>query len=221
MRFLIIDDDLKSSLLLKCFLEEEAFAVDHATDTNRGVYLTRINDYDLVIINQTKPGGFGIKLCGELRATGRSVAIIGVLSIVDLEHRLEFFFAGADDCLIRPFNLRELLARIRAVLRRGSAFQTDLLTAGRIILNCQTQRVRVKRRLISLSKKEFSLLELLMRNKGAIVSRSVILEHVWDMKTDPFSNSLEAHIFSLRKKLGIEGRTAIRNIQGRGYLIED
>jgi DNA-binding response OmpR family regulator len=221
MRLLIIDDDLKSSLRLKRFLEEEAFAVDHATDTNRGIYLTRINDYDLIIVNQNGPGEFGIKLCSELRSRHQAVPIVALLLNPDLEHRLGFFMAGADDCLTHPFHLRELLARIRAVLRRGSLLQADLLNASGIVLNCRTQIIINGKRKVSLSKTEFAVLELLMRNKGTIVSRSVIIEHVWDMKKDPLSNSLDAHICSLRKKLGSKGKTTIRNIQGRGYLIDD
>jgi two-component system OmpR family response regulator len=221
MRFLIIDDDLKSSLVLKRFLEEEAFAVDHATDANRGLFLTRINNYDLVIINQTRPSEFGIQLSGDLRTRGKSIPIIALLRDINPERRIDFLLAGVDDCLTQPFSLRELLARIQAVLRRGSNVKADLLKASGIILNCKTQLVRSHGKQISLSKKEFSLLELLMRHKGALVTRSVILEHVWDMKRDPFSNSLDTHICCLRKKLGPKGKRAIRNIQGRGYLIED
>src|SRR6476660_8078210 len=99
MRFLIIDDDPKSSLRLKRFLEEEAFAVDHATDSNRGLYLAKINDYDLMIINQIQPGEFGHKLCSELRTAGRELPVISLFSSSSLEQRLKLFFAGADDCL--------------------------------------------------------------------------------------------------------------------------
>src|SRR4029079_4783639 len=100
-------------------------------------------------------------------------------------------------------------------------FKAEILTASGIVLNCRTQRVRIGKKPLSLSKKEFALLELLMRNKGEVVSKSVILEHVWDMKANPFSNSLEAHIFTLREKLGRRGRFIIQNVQGRGYFIED
>src|SRR5688572_25630579 len=171
MRFLIVDDDSKSSLRLKRFLEEEAFAVDHATNGTRGLYLANINDYDLLLINQTRSGEFAHKVCSELRAAGRTLAIMGLFSNSSLEQRLKLFFAGADDCLSQPIAFQELLARIRAILRRGSALRADVLTASGIILNCRTQRVRAGGKIVSLSKKEFSLLELLMRNKGGIVSR--------------------------------------------------
>jgi DNA-binding response OmpR family regulator len=143
MRFLIIDDDPKSSLRLKRFLEEEAFAVDHATDSNRGLYLAKINDYDLLIINQTHPGEFGNKLCSELRTGGRELPVISLFSSSNLEQRLKLFFAGADDRLSHPFAFRELLARIHAILRRGAAVRADVLTASGVVLNCHTQRVRV------------------------------------------------------------------------------
>src|SRR5207253_2812324 len=110
MRFLIIDDDLKASLILKRFLEEEAFAVDHATDANRGIYLARIHDYDLFIINQTRPGEFGLKLCADIRTKGRSVGIIALLSNAKLNQKLEFFTVGVDDCLTHPFSFSELVA---------------------------------------------------------------------------------------------------------------
>ena len=221
MRCLILDDDLKSSLRLKRFLEEEAFVVDHATELNRGRYLARVTDYDLLIIHQTVQGDFGHKLCEELRSEGRMVPIICLLASSSLEQRLKHFVAGADDCLTPPFAFRELLARIRAILRRGANFRSEILSGSGITLNCRTQRVRVGKQTVLLSKKEYSLLAILMRNKGAVVARSAILEHVWDLKGDHFSNSLEAHIFSLRKKLGNRGRAAIKNVQGRGYLLEE
>lgn len=221
MRFLIIDDDPKSSLRLKRFLEEEAFVVDHATDANRGLFLAKINEYDFLIINQTGPGEFGEKLCSDLRATDRNLGIIGLLSSGGLQQRLKFFLAGADDCLSQPFAYREIIARIRAILRRGNFIKTEIFTASGIVLNSRTQRARFEKKALLLSKKEFALLELLMRSKGEVVSKSVILEHVWDMNVNPFSTSVEAHIFTLRAKLGKRGRLIIRNVQGRGYFIEE
>jgi DNA-binding response OmpR family regulator len=220
MRFLIVSDASKSYLPLKRFLEEEAFAVDYVSDPSKGAYLAKVNGYDVIIIGHMRDNHDGVRLCFELRESGCELPIVGLAFGRELNDRLEFLSAGADDSFPKPYSFQELLARIRAIIRRGPTLKADILEAAGVILNCHTQEVRSSGRRISLSRKEYALLELLMRNKGGIVSRSVILEHVWDMNHDPFSNTVEAHVFCLRKKLGSRARRAIRNVQGRGYLIE-
>lgn len=220
MRFLIVDDNPKSSLRLKGFLEEEAFAVDHATSGTRGMYLARIKEYNLLIINQTEPGDFVYTVCAELRASGCDIPIICVLPNANLERRLRHFAAGADDCLAHPLSFREILARIRVILRRLHALSPNVLTASGVVLDTRAQCIRVGRKTVALSKKEFLILELLMKHKGTIVTRSVLVEHVWQMRLDASSNSLESHIFSLRRKLGQKGKVTIRSVQGRGYVLD-
>jgi len=221
MRFLLIADGLKNTRSLQSFLEEEAFAVDSTTDPSKGVYYAKINRYDGILIAEDTPHSFGPSLCGQLRRAGLEIPMITLICGKEPVHRLEYLSAGADDCLSKPYSLQELLARIRCVLRRGPTIMPEVLVASGITLNCRTHRVRVGRKLVPLAIKEFALLEVLMRNKGTIVSRSVILEHVWEMHQDPFSNTVEAHVAKLRRKLGRRGREGIKNIQGRGYLIEE
>jgi DNA-binding response OmpR family regulator len=221
MRLLIIDPDKMGSFELKRFLQEEAFAVDCTSNGEKGSYLARVNEYDFVVLEYDPPGRSGAKICDDIRKAGNNVPIIGLISTRELEHRLELFVAGADDCILKPYSFKELFARMRAILRRGAVVKSDHLFAGKILLNCQTQTVRFGRKLLLLSRKEFALLELLLRNKGAVVSRSVMFEHVWNMDIDPTSKTIDAHICSLRQKLGPQGKKVIRNIQGRGYLIDD
>lgn len=220
MRLLIIDHNKTHSLLLKEVLFEENFAIDLAHDGVNGCYLAKTTDYDLILIDPTIPGKSGCTICKEIRGMGKTTPIIGISSATDLESKLELFGAGADDCIVKPYSCRELVARIRANLRRGSVIHPDCLKAGGLVLNRSLQKVTLNSRPIALTPKEFSILELLLLKKGVLISRTEFCEHIWDRDLDPFSHTLESHVHCIRKKLGNDGRDLIRSVPGRGYVIE-
>ncbi len=221
MKILIVEDEKKISSFLKEALETECFAVDVADDGERGAYLALVNEYDLVILDNVLPKKAGIEVLREVRAAGRTMPIL-VLSVKnDTVRKVDLLNAGADDYLTKPFALSELLARIRALLRRPAELKADLLQVSDLVLDTQACVASRGGRGVYLTRKEFMLLEYLMRHEGNVLSRGMILEHVWDMSVDIFSNTIESHILSLRNKLDDRGRDRlIQTVPGRGYKIE-
>lgn len=222
MRILIVEDDKKIAESLKKSLEAECFVVDTAYDGDKGLYMARTNEYDLIILDNMLPGKTGLELCRELRTEGHVTPILGLSVKSEVKNKVNFLDAGADDYLTKPFSFNELLARIRALLRRPTTLQADILRAGDIVLDCRKNIVMKKNQEVYLTRKEFMLLEYLMKNKGSVLSRGMILEHVWDVNADPFSNTIESHILSLRRKLQQNNgkNKMILTIPGRGYKIE-
>ncbi len=220
MRLLIVEDEKKISDFLRVGLEAESFAVDVADDGERGSYLARVNDYDAIILDNILPKKTGMEVCEEIRKNGFSTPIL-ILSVKsETATKVDLLNAGADDYLIKPFSLQELLARLRALMRRPRQIKGDVLTIGDLILDTKKQSVGRAKREIYLTRKEFSLLEYLMRNPGTVLSRGMMMEHVWDMSADPFSNTIESHILSLRKKINGKGeKKLITTVPGRGYKI--
>lgn len=221
MRILIIEDDADLQLALASALEAAAFAVDKASDGERGSYLARINDYDLVVLDFMMPKKNGDQVCREIRAAGKEMPIL-MLSVRDgADQKATLLNEGVDDYLGKPFSTEELMARIRALLRRPKRIESPVIMLGNITIDGNRQTVYCGSKHVYLTRKEFSLLEYLARNRGLVVSRGMLLEHVWNMDSDPFSNTIEAHIVNLRKKLGPGGRKLIATIPGRGYRIEE
>ncbi len=220
MRCLLIDDDLKHLARLKKFLEEEAFVVDTAYDGQMGSYLCRAHAYDIVLTKYHLPKKTAVQICTETRCKGNAVPILVLCPEDAVTDRIDGFSAGADDCLSIPYSTAELIARVRALLRRGAQLREDVVEIGRMRVNFTTQQIFVSNRLIRTSSKRFAILELLIRNRGRVVPRSTVLEHVWNMDVDPTSNSLETLVWKLRTDLGKVGRELIRTVPGRGYVIE-
>ena len=220
MRCLIVDDDLKHVVHLKKALQDEAFAVDTALDGQAGSYLARVHEYDVILVDHFIPKKTGQQLCLELRHAGKHTPLIALLRKVEVTHRLEMFAAGADDCICKPYVVSELLARIRAILRRGSVLKEQVFQIGALMLNSTTQQVYVERKLILLSPRQYGILELLVRNRGRIITKEMFLERVWNMEADPFSNAIETHLWKLRKRLGRKTQKLIRTVPGRGYVID-
>lgn len=219
MKILIIEDDKKIIDFLKASLEAEYFAVDVAHDGEKGLYLARTNEYDLIILDNNLPKKKGNEVCEMLRQEGKTTPIL-VLSVKTETHdKVELLNLGADDYLSKPFSFQELLARIRALLRRPQQIEGDVLSISDVTMDTKRLKVLHQDKEVLLTRKEFMLLELLMRNRGTVLSRSMILEHVWDINADPFSNTIESHIMSLRQKLDPQ-KKLIQTIPGRGYRID-
>lgn len=221
MRVLVVEDEKDIGHFLKVGLEAELFTVDIAEDGDRGLYLARTNDYDVLILDNILPKKMGIEICRELRILGKNMPII-VLSVKsDTTTKVELLNAGADDYLIKPFSFEELLARVRALMRRPQQLEDEVYEIDDLKLDTKRHTIKRGGKEVYLTRKEFMLLEYLLRNKGIVLSRGMILEHVWDMDTDPFSNTIESHILSLRKKIDSSGkRKLIHTVPGRGYKLE-
>lgn len=219
MRILIIDDNKDIRELLKVGLEAEMFSVDTATDGEEGSYLARTNEYDLVLLDNVMPKKSGPEVCHDIRNAGKSVPIILMSVKSETNEKIRLLNMGADDYVPKPFSFDELLARIRAILRRPEQTISENITAGDITLNSRTHEVTRGKRHIYLTRKEYSLLEILIRNNSGVVSRGTIMEHVWDLDANPFSNSIETHVFNLRKKLEKKNERLIVNVPARGYRI--
>jgi len=222
MRILIVEDEKEIRNFIKSSLEAECFAVDIAPDGERGAYLAETNDYDLITLDNVMPKKSGIEVCREIRNSGKNTPIL-ILSVKsETTTKVDLLNAGADDYLTKPFSVDELLARIRALLRRPKEIEKAVLKIDDLELDTKKHTAKRGGQEIYLTRKEFVFLEYLMKNKGTMLSRSMIMEHVWDMSVDPFSNTIEAHIMSLRKKIDQPGmKKLIYTVQGRGYKIGD
>lgn len=221
MRILVVEDEPEISAFLKTSLEAKCFSVDVAPDGERGSYWARTTDYDLVILDNLLPKASGLEVCRAIRKSGRQLPIL-ILSVQsEPSVKTALLNAGADDYLSKPFSHDELLARVNALLRRPRRIENEVLRADDLALNTSTFEVTRGERQTYLTRKEFMLLNYLLRNKGSVLSRAMLLEHVWDMDTDPFSNTIESHIASLRKKIDTsKKKRLIHTVPGRGYKIE-
>ena len=221
MRALVVDDEQDLREMLAENLRRERFAVDTAGDGTEGSYLARTNEYDVIILDNMLPEKSGISVCSDVRRTGRVVPIIMLSVLTDSWRKVELLNAGADDYLSKPYSFDELMARVRALLRRPKELLGEVLTIDTLSVDTKRQIVSRNETRVHLTRKEFMLLEYLMRHQGAVLSRGMILEHVWDMMSDPFSNTIESHIRGLRKKLHLPGeRPLIHTVSGRGYKID-
>jgi len=217
MKILIIEDDISVRNVLRMGLEELSYAVDEAEDGDRGSYFARVNKYDLILLDNVLPKKMGRQVCQEIREAGIKSPILLLSAKNDVNTKVDLLNLGADDYITKPFSFAELQARIKALVRRPQQIEDVILRGGNVQLNSDTHEVIKSRKKIYLTRKEFSLLELLMKNAGRIVSRAAIMENVWDINADPFSNTVEAHIRNLRQKLRDTNKRLISNIPGRGY----
>jgi DNA-binding response OmpR family regulator len=215
-----VEDDANLIEQLKKNLEAQTFAVDIARNGTDGSYLARVNDYDIIILDDFLPKKNGIEVCQDIRNANKTTPIIIVSETTDIKEKIALLHEGADDHIVKPFSFDELLARIRAILRRPAIKHKPILDIDVVKLDCHNQQVTRGEKQVYLTRKEFALLEYLMRNKGSVVSRGMIMEHVWNDQTDPFSNTIESHILNLRKKIDSKRRRLIHNVPGRGYKID-
>ena len=220
MRILIIEDDVDFAEQIRDNLETQSFAVDVSNNGENGSYLARVNDYDVIILDNLLPKKNGLDVCRDIRGADKNTPIIIISETENIQEKIRLLREGADDHMIKPFPFEELLARILALMRRPIIKHQPILNIDKIKLDCHSQLVTRGQKKVYLTRKEYALLEYLMRNKGSVVSRGMIMEHVWDSDADPFSNTIESHILSLRKKIGSKRKRLIHNVPGRGYKID-
>lgn len=220
MRILLVEDETDVARMLAKGLREQSYAVDTVDDGNVAIYQAQINDYDLIILDVMLPGKNGFEVCSELRRTDLTVPVLMLTARDDVQDRIAGLDSGADDYLIKPFDFHELLARVRALLRRGRALIPEIIEVADLKINTQAHEVRRSAAAIELTAKEYALLEYLVRRTGQVVSRSEIASHVWDENFDPFSNLIEVYIQRLRRKID-DGREPklIRTLRGEGYKL--
>jgi DNA-binding response OmpR family regulator len=222
MRILIVEDDPHLGPSLKKGLEANKYAVDLVADGNEAVSLGLAVPYDLIILDVLLPQLNGFEVCAQLRKHGRTTSILFLTALGHIDQRVKGLDMGADDYLIKPFAFRELEARVRALLRRDSSSKTAELRFMDIVLNTHTQEVRRGGRAISLSSKEYRLLEFLMRHPHHVLSRFTIAEHVWDYDAEHLSNVIEVHMYSLRRKLCEQNEpNVIHTIRNAGYQLRE
>lgn len=220
MRILIVEDDHGTARFLKQGLEEDGHAVDLAVDGHSGAQMGHLNPYDIIVLDLQLPGRNGLQLCSELRRDGVQTPIL-ILTGRDSSHDVvRGLDAGADDYLTKPFAIDVLLARIRALTRRQTHGVTGLLTIADLQMDRLQRVARRGRRPLDLSPREFRLLEYFLLHRGEVVTRTQLLEKVWDMSFDPGTNVVDAHISNLRRKLEAEGETrVIQTVRGAGYAL--
>lgn len=221
MRILIIEQCLSYNYFLKQYLEKEYFVVEHVETEEEGLDLARTNSYDLAILDTNFWEEIESGNCFRtLRIVQPSLPIVILSPSCDSSIKVAYFEAGADDFITKPFCVEELTARVRAILRRPKPIIQDIITVDDLTLHSSTHTVMRGNRVLSLTKKEFMLLELLLRNKGKIIPREKIFEHVWDIHADPFSNTFDTHLVSLRKKIENKSKKRlIHTVTGKGYKI--
>jgi DNA-binding response OmpR family regulator len=224
MRLLLVEDDPDAARVLSKGLKECGYAVDVATDGRAAIGHVDAVDYEAVLLDVMLPRMDGFAACRAMRKSGCAVPILMLTARDAVQARIEGLDCGADDYLVKPFDFGELLARLRALIRRGRRpISPDRLSTGGLVLETQSRRVWVDAREVSLTAKEYALLEYLVRRAGHVVSRSDIAEHVWDEHYDPLSNIVDVYVQRLRRKLDRPGiDSLIRTRRGEGYqLVSD
>ena len=220
MRILVVEDEPTAAAVLAKGLREHAYAVDVANDGDAALEQASINQYDLLIVDVLLPGIDGFEVCRRLRADGASVPVLMLTALGRLDDRVEGLDAGADDYLPKPYHFKELLARVRALLRRGPALASVVLSVRDLVIDTRARRVERAGRTVQLTTKEYSLLEYLAKRHGEVVGRADIAEHVWDEHYEPFSNVVDVYVQRLRRKLDEpQGESVIRTRRGLGYQL--
>ncbi len=220
MRLLVAEDEPRMASLLRRGLREEGYSVDVAASGTDALWLAREVDYDAIVLDVMLPGVDGFEVCRQLRRDDRWAPVIMLTARGDVSDRVRGLDAGADDYLPKPFSLVELCARLRALVRRGSAARPAVLQVGTLRLDPASRRVWRDGTPVTLSATEFSLLELFMRHPGEVLTRSRILEHVWDFAYDAASNVVDQYIGYLRRKIDRPfGHEDLETVRGAGYRL--
>ncbi len=222
MRILLIEDEKKVARFISKGLIEESYAVDVAYDGEEGLYLAEVNDYDLIILDIMLPKKDGFEVLRSLRNKGFTTPVIMLTARDELESKVQGLDLGADDYMTKPFAFSELMARIRAIMRRKQEKADNRLQLGDLVIDAVTRTVTRGNKPVELTNKEYALLEYFIRNPGRVLSRTMIAEHVWDYQFDPMTNVIDVYVNYLRQKIdkGFE-KKLIHTIRGVGYVIRE
>src|SRR5690349_10033710 len=220
MRLLLVEDDTRLSDMLARSLREQGYAVDLSSDGTDAIYQASVNEYDALILDVNLPKQSGLEVSRALRTKRKATPILMLTARDTVNDRVTGLDAGADDYLVKPFELDELYARLRALMRRMPALLPTTLTVDDLVIDTRGQNVARAGRPIPLTTKEYVMLEYLARNAGRVIGRAELCEHVWDANHDPFSNAIEVYINRLRKKVdGGDAVPLIHTRRGAGYLL--
>jgi two-component system copper resistance phosphate regulon response regulator CusR len=220
VRILLVEDESRVAGFIAKGLREQAYAVDIAGDGEQALYQAAVNQYDIVILDVMLPLKDGHTVCRELRASGFRTPILMLTARGAVDDRVEGLDSGADDYLAKPFDFKELLARLRALLRRSAALRPQVLRVADLTLNTASHAAARAGKPVSLTAKEYALLEFLVLNQGRVVGREQIGQHVWDENFDPLSNVIDVYIKRLRAKLDTGfSRRLIHTRRGEGYIL--
>ena len=220
MRILLVEDEARVAGFIARGLREQAYAVDRAADGDEAVYLASVNEYDLIVLDVMMPKKDGYAVCRELRAAGLRAPILMLTARDAVDDRVAGLDAGADDYLVKPFDFKELLARMRALLRRSGPPRPAVAQVADLTLDTASHAVERGGRRVSLTAKEYALLEFLMLHEGRVVGREQIAQHVWDDAFDPLSNVIDVYVKRLRAKVDAGFRPRlIHTRRGEGYIL--
>ncbi|MFN3703366.1 response regulator transcription factor [Thermomonas sp.] len=224
MRILLVEDDAHTAAFISKGLREDGHSVDHASDGKQGLFLATTEPYDALVLDRMLPGLDGMTLLRTLRGAGNPVPVLMLTALGETDHRVEGLRAGADDYLVKPFAYAELSARLEGIVHRSqrSGREPTRLKVGDLELDLLARQARREGRRIELQPREFSLLEYLMRHAGQVVTRTMLLESVWDYHFDPQTNVIDVHISRLRQKID-QGfsRPMLHTVRGAGYRLSE
>ena len=219
MRILLVEDDPQIARFIRKGLTENSYAVDTVTTGEAALYEASVGNYDAIVLDVIIPAPDGLEVSRRLRAEKINVPILMLTARDAVSDRIEGLDSGADDYLVKPFQFAELLARLRALLRRGGPTHATVIRVGGLEIDTRSHRVRLDARSIPLTTKEYALLEYLAREQGRVVNRSELAEHVWDEHFDPISNLIDVHINRLRGKVDNGFPPLIHTRRGAGYML--
>ena len=222
MRLLLVEDEPKVARFIERGMREEHYAIDVASDGDAGLALAMLHDYDLVILDVMLPVRNGFEVLAALRAAQRPFRVLMLTARDSVEDRVRGLDGGADDYLVKPFAFAELLARVRALLRRSAPEEPLSLRVADLALDVRTRKVTRNGRSLTLTPREFGVLEYLMRHRGEVVSRTALTEHVWDQHFDSMTNVVDVTLYHLREKVDREFPTPlIHTVRGVGYMLKE
>lgn len=220
MRILVVEDEKDLAEAIALGLQKQGYAADIALDGEEALTILEVNAYDLIVLDLNLPKVDGVEVCRRVRASGSSIGILMLTARTGLDDRVRGLDQGADDYLVKPFHFPELLARVRAILRREGTPRPTILRVGELVLDPNTIRVHFQGREIQFTTKEFAILQYLAHNAGRIVSQEELLEHVWNDDANQFTQTIKVHINNIRKKLGAAGAgDMITTVKGKGYML--
>ncbi len=219
MKLLVVEDEKPAAAFLRKGLSEEGFAVDVAADAHQADEAVKVYEYDAIVLDVMLPGGDGFSLCRQWRASGVKTPILFLTARDDVADRVRGLDLGGDDYLVKPFAFAELLARVRALLRRGQTVPLAVQRVGDLVIDTARRHVTRRGRTIELTMREYQLLEYLARHAGEVVTRTALWEHVWESHAVPDSNVVDVYVRYLRNKLGRDP-DLIRTVRGGGYILQ-